>query len=450
MPNQIGLSAINFNLTNLRMLEVVVFFLLTTFTLLVYSDRLKIILDGKLEQRRLAQISKRMFSKRKNKEEEKVDGKGKDDDDVDDNEEQIQVSSIHIHPIKSLRAISVQNATFNELGLEGDRTLMIVRPSYSSSSSSTNQYRFLTQRQCPALATITVSLPTAIKNDKKKKKSSSSGSNGNGSTPSIKIQLSSDSAKEEKLIVDISPKTLWNNPIRYQAGLWDESVEVVDVGDKAASFIQSIIKKYNKKNSCNDDDDGDDNDDYSDVRVVAQLPNPHRRVDARYCPAATVDTLGRVPKVSLTDGFPILIASEESLQELNLRLKKKGKGAIPMSRFRPNIVVKGLKESFGEDYWKAIQIGGVNGPILHVVKGCPRCKQSCTDQLTGERFDEPLETLKDFRALNERSKEDVYFAQNVVLQPGTGSEWKGIKVGDPVKVLTTGDPVWDIDAVQAE
>jgi len=457
ISNRIDLSVIN--LTNLRMLEVVVFFVLTTFTLLVFSDRLKTILSGKLEQRRLAQISKskhqHISSSSQSREKKGGKGDGKDDNDGD-NEEKIEVSSIHIHPIKSLRAISVQNATFNGLGLEGDRTLMIARPSNSSSTSNANanEFRFLTQRQCPALATIIVSLPTIIKDGKQKKKKSSGSSSGSGS--SIKIQLS-DSSKKEKVMVDISPKTLWDNPVRYQAGLWDESVEVVDVGDKAASFIQSIIVKYNKKkkknDGDNDDDDDDDNnndndDDYSDLRVVAQLPNPHRRVDARYCPAATVDTLGRVPKVSLTDGFPILIASEESLQELNRRLEHKGKDAISMSRFRPNIVVKGLKESFGEDYWKAIQIGGIHGPILHIVKGCPRCKQSCTDQMTGVRFDEPLETLKDFRALNARNKEDVYFAQNVVLQPG--SEWKGVKVGDPVKVLTKGDPIWDIDAVQAE
>jgi uncharacterized protein YcbX len=92
--------------------------------------------------------------------------------------------------------------------------------------------------------------------------------------------------------------------------------------------------------------------------------------------------------------------------------------------------------------------------ILHIAKGCPRCKQSCTDQLTGERGDEPLETLAEFRALG-KNDEDVYFAQNAVLN-GDGSIWssgryKGvIKLGDPVTILTRGDPVWDSETVQAE
>eukprot|EP00553_Chaetoceros_curvisetus_P000598 CAMPEP_0204618230 /NCGR_PEP_ID=MMETSP0717-20131115/4953_1 /ASSEMBLY_ACC=CAM_ASM_000666 /TAXON_ID=230516 /ORGANISM="Chaetoceros curvisetus" /LENGTH=269 /DNA_ID=CAMNT_0051631927 /DNA_START=57 /DNA_END=866 /DNA_ORIENTATION=- len=265
----------------------------------------------------------------------------------------------------------------------------------------------------------------------------------------------SDEDDKRKIFIDITPSTLLKNPLRYHAGLWDESVEVVDVGDKAAAFIQSILQssKYNTHTST-----GGMVETYDDVRVVAQLPKPQRprRVNGRYCPPSTIDIMGRSPKVSLTDGFPILIASEESLNELNRRLGEKGKDAIPMSRFRPNIVVKGLREAFEEDTWKAIQIGGVDGPIFHIVKGCPRCKQSCTDQLTGERFDEPLVTLGEFRALNPKNKEDVYFAQNVVLQPGSGrksrkiSTLNSIAVGDSVRVLTRGNPVWDIDSVQAE
>ena len=89
-----------------------------------------------------------------------------------------------------------------------------------------------------------------------------------------------------------------------------------------------------------------------------------------------------IPQGSLQDGFPVLLTSEESLKELNKRLIEKGKDELPMSRFRPNIVVKGLKKAFDEDEWKAIQIGGKDGPIFHIVKGCPRCKQSCTDQVS--------------------------------------------------------------------
>ncbi len=124
-----------------------------------------------------------------------------------------------------------------------------------------------------------------------------------------------------------------------------------------------------------------------------------------------------------------------------------------MSRFRPNIVISNTSKPFEEDNWKAIQIGiGPKATILHITKGCPRCKQSCTDQLTGERGEEPLETLSDFRALG-TSEEDVYFGQNAVVN---GYWWANnlnervVNVGDPVFVLTRGPPTWDSDEVKAE
>ena len=138
---------------------------------------------------------------------------------------------------------------------------------------------------------------------------------------------------------------------------------------------------------------------------------------------------------------------------------QKGKNQLPMSRFRPNIVINNTSKPFDEDNWKAIQIGtGSDSVILHISKGCPRCKQSCTDQITGERHDEPLETLLDFRALG-ASEDDVYFGQNAVMNgywwasSGNGNQtcYPGvIRVGDPVFILTKGSPTWDSETVQAE
>jgi len=113
-----------------------------------------------------------------------------------------------------------------------------------------------------------------------------------------------------------------------------------------------------------------------------------------------------------------------------------------MERFRPNIVIRSTggtqqqqQQPFVEDTWKTLQIG--SDIILHVVSSCPRCKQSCTDQETGAVTAEPVETMSTFRQL---SGENVYFAVNAI--PSPGSVGKTIQVGDPVKVLETGKPVW--------
>lgn len=123
-------------------------------------------------------------------------------------------------------------------------------------------------------------------------------------------------------------------------------------------------------------------------------------------------------RVSFADGFPFLLISEESLADLNRRLTQ----ALPMNRFRPNLVVAGA-EPFAEDQWRHIEIGDVP---MQVVKPCARCVVTTTDQATGERGKEPLRTLATYR----NRGGEVMFGQNVLHEgPGT------LRVGDSVQVL---------------
>ena len=339
------------------------------------------------------------------------------------------VSALHIHPIKSLRPVSVISASVGPLGLDGDRCLMVVKASPSSASAdpATSTHRFVTQRQVASLATIKASLPTTFDDGVSK------------TIIRLSVETTGGSKKRKSVHVDITPSMLTKCPVRYRAGIWDDTVEVVDVGDEAAQFVRNVIAQDGDKTARQL---------YGDVRVVSIIPGvTHRELDERYLPPAAFTWTGGVPRTALNDGFPILVACEASLQELNRRLIKSGKDPIPMSRFRPNIVIRGTRP-FEEDTWKSILIRdgkGGKGTVLHIVKGCPRCKQSCTDQLTGERSTEPLGTMATFRALG-TSKDDVYFAQNAVPHGNGGV----VSVGDDVIVLERGEPVWDKDTVQAE
>ena len=350
--------------------------------------------------------------------------------DADNGGDAFIVSALHIHPIKSLRPVSALSASVGPLGLDGDRCLMVVKASPSSASAdpATPTHRFVTQRQVASLATIKASLPTTFDDDVSKTIIRLSVEATGGSSP-----------KKKSVHVDITPSMLTKCPVRYRAGIWDDTVEVVDVGDEAAQFVRNVIAQDGDKTARQL---------YGDVRVVSIIPGvTHRELDARYLPPAAFTWTGGVPRTALNDGFPILVACEASLEELNRRLIKGGKDPIPMSRFRPNIVIRGTRP-FEEDTWKSILIRdgkGGKGTVLHIVKGCPRCKQTCTDQLTGERSTEPLETMATFRALG-TSKEDVYFAQNAIPHGGGGV----VSVGDDVIVLERGEPVWDKDTVQAE
>ena len=115
------------------------------------------------------------------------------------------------------------------------------------------------------------------------------------------------------------------------------------------------------------------------------------------------------------DGYPILLASEEGLQDLNSRLET----PVPMNRFRPNLVVRG-GEPFAEDGWNRIRIGDVQ---LAVVKPCARCEVTTIDKETLERRKEPLKTLGKYR----KHRLGAIFGQNVIPL-NEGSIRRGMRV----------------------
>jgi hypothetical protein len=128
--------------------------------------------------------------------------------------------------------------------------------------------------------------------------------------------------------------------------------------------------------------------------------------------------------VSFADGYPLLLTSTASLDELGGWLTKDGEPPVPMTRFRPNAVVAGAPP-WAEDHWRRIRIGAVE---FRVVKPCGRCVVTTTDQITGKVGSQPLKMLGRRR----RFGKQLVFGQNMIPDgPGV------IRVGDPVGILAT-------------
>jgi uncharacterized protein YcbX len=121
--------------------------------------------------------------------------------------------------------------------------------------------------------------------------------------------------------------------------------------------------------------------------------------------------------VSFADGYPYLLASEESLAELNSRLAE----PVPMDRFRPNLIVRGGPAD-AEMQWTDFQIGG---HAFRSVRGCARCVVTTIDQATAQKnpATEPLRTLATYRKQGAK----IMFGQNV-----TGPTGGQLRVGDAV------------------
>lgn len=151
------------------------------------------------------------------------------------------------------------------------------------------------------------------------------------------------------------------------------------------------------------------------ARLVYMPASAQRPTDGRYAKGLT----------SLSDGFPYLVVSQASLDDLNARgqawAHEHGTtwAQVPMDRFRPNLVVAG-GEPFQEDHWRGLRIGEAD---FKLVKPCARCVVVTTDQFTGRRRKEPLRTLATFRT--RRGK--VIFGMNAV-----GDVEGMVQVGDLV------------------
>ena len=130
--------------------------------------------------------------------------------------------------------------------------------------------------------------------------------------------------------------------------------------------------------------------------------------------------------VSFADGYPLLITNTASLKALNKHIVAAGEEAVPMKRFRPNIVIEG-DEAWTEDNWKQIKIGDV---VLDLVKPCTRCVVTTIDQVSGvKQGKEPLRTLRARRLSKDPEINGVLFGWNAV--PRTLGR---IGVGDEVSI----------------
>jgi len=119
--------------------------------------------------------------------------------------------------------------------------------------------------------------------------------------------------------------------------------------------------------------------------------------------------------VSFADGYPVHICTEASLADLNRRMIE----PVPMSRFRPNVVVSGTN-AFEEDEWSALTLGSIH---LRVAKVTDRCMIVAFDDNTHQSTREPLRTLATFRKVDHT----VYFGIHAIPDSeGT------IQVGDAV------------------
>ncbi len=276
------------------------------------------------------------------------------------------VSDLYVYPLKSCQGIKLKRAEVQPKGFLGDREMMLV----------TKSGKFLTQRQYPRLAKVQVQLENN------------------------QVVLA---VQNENIAPLIFTPTLTGSKVEVE--IWSDNTIAIDQGDRVAQWFHHVLQLDPQK----------------ECRLVKQSPEYIRPLKSRYASEGN-------KAVSFADNCPYMLTTTASLAELNERIveiHQQQKRAIPMDRFRPNIVIE-TSEPFVEDSWSLIQIGEVQ---FSVVKPCSRCIITTVDQQRGEKNElkEPLQTLGTFRQFGEQG---VMFGENM-----TSRNSGVIQVGDRLQVL---------------
>ncbi|WP_424948208.1 MOSC domain-containing protein [Candidatus Spongiihabitans sp.] len=157
----------------------------------------------------------------------------------------------------------------------------------------------------------------------------------------------------------------------------------------------------------------------SPCKLVSFPPDQTRQCDQKFANSGE--------HTKFADSFPLLLLSQESLDDLNQRLQ----APVGMDRFRPNIVVAGC-DAFAEDHWHTIRVKNDSSHVnLRMVKPCARCSVPTVNQQTGVLAGpEPIHTLSRYRQRDGA----VYFGMNLI--PDLIPDKEGsIRVGDSVSVV---------------
>jgi uncharacterized protein len=280
------------------------------------------------------------------------------------------ISRLFVYPIKSCAGVELKESLLIETGLEFDRAWMVVDESGE----------FLSQRELPRMALI---------------------------APQLK-QFEMVLRAPGMLALHITLDTV-EQPCKVR--VWDDECTAYDMGDTAAQWFTDFLMQELPTGMKP-----------TKLRLVRFDPEHKRLSNKKW-------TQGREVLNQFSDGYPVLVLSEASLDELNTRLKAKGHESVGIERFRPNIVLSGL-EAHDEDRCDQLHLQTKQGEvILALIKPCPRCPIPNVNPATALSSPEVGELLQSYRQ-DARLDGAITFGMNaMVLREQDGAFDLPLKVG---------------------
>lgn len=364
---------------------------------------------------------------------------------------QAQITTLSVYPIKGCRAISVSSCEVTCTGLAFDRHWMIV----SIDDEAHGLGRFVSQRECSKLAVIDAAV--FINGKENGDRGVSCFSNALAGD-NIVLRLSAPLTKS----IDV--------PLMFEStrrvSIWKSTLSAFDQGNNVADWLKDALGGASSDFIPFDSSklrlvytDGNSN---SSAELNRPLSSSHLPFGYSWIGHYLISSHNAV---SFADGYPVLLASEASLKDLNHRIVTRAATIKaedrnerdpfigvehPMNRFRPNIVVDGDNlVAWEEDSWimfavrqKIRQDYVPKSLIMRGLKRCARCMVTTTDQTTGLRGTgdsearEPLATLSTYRRSDDANG-GIMFGTNVLF------EWRDIEKRRDIrdKVVSVGDEI---------
>lgn len=303
------------------------------------------------------------------------------------------VQELYIYPIKSCAEIRIPNsAKVTPIGFEHDRILQVIAKGATEKDSPYQpDFSYCTPREKRYEKLFHVK-PTLIDGGSTLELSSKHVDD------SITLKLEEKLSRFGSLVTQPTFTTILGGPY----------TQLEDCGPNVAKWLQEATG-------------------IPECRLVGIHDNFTRYVKVNPNQGEDIPT-GLMPSVSLADEAPFLLTTRSSLADLNKRLLGKGEQRVDMRRFRPNIVIDGLKP-WEEDSLKRIRIGPVE---FHVWQRCGRCTMTTIDRDSLERCGEPLSTLSSFR---ERENGQRNFGMHLIPTRPWDLTEERISVGDEVEIL---------------
>jgi uncharacterized protein YcbX len=179
---------------------------------------------------------------------------------------------------------------------------------------------------------------------------------------------------------------------RAEVEVWNDRVAAYDMGALCAQWFSDFLGKP--------------------LRLARFDPEAPRYADRKWTGAIEAAT-------AFQDGFPLLVVSTATIDELNRRLAVAGHDPVGAVRFRPNLVLAGL-EAHGEDHLDELVFAAAEGTVrLKLVKPCARCPIPDVDPATGVAGHAVGDVLAQYRA-DPRMGGAITFAMNAVIVEGLG------------------------------